>query len=119
MFLWLCWVHHKAYKTHMNIYSYEIYLKQRDEPHEKEKEKMMRNVIENKEKETPFQLFFLKNDETQNVEVVEVNEIDFKEVKRRLERGESVFIKRKQQQKSDINLIAYETVKEPWYLLRS
>ena len=91
-----------------------------DEPTEKErKNEMSRNVMENKKKETPLQLFFLKNDETQNVEVVEVDKIDFEEVKSRLERGESVFITRKQEQKSDMNFIAYDLVKEPWYLLRS
>jgi len=91
-----------------------------NEPTEKErKNEMLRNIMENKKKETPLQLFFLKNDETQNVEVVEVDEIDFEEVKSRLERGESVFITRKQEQKSDMNFIAYDTAKEPWYLLRS
>ena len=80
---------------------------------------MSGNVMENRKKENSLQLFFLKNDETQNVEVVEVDEIDFEEVKSRLERGESVFITRKQEQKSDINFIAYDTAKEPWYLLRS
>jgi hypothetical protein len=90
-----------------------------DEPPEKErKNEMSRNIIE-KKKETPLQLFFLKNDETQNVEVVEVDEIDFEEVKSRLERGESIFITRKREQTSDMNFIAYETVKEPWYLIRS
>ena len=91
-----------------------------DEPTEKErKNEMLRNVMENKKKDAPLQLFFLKNDETQNVEVVEVDEIDFEEVKSRLERGESVFITRKQEQKSDMNFIAYDIVKEPWYLIRS
>lgn len=91
-----------------------------DEPTEKErKNEMLRNVMENKKKETPLQLFFLKNDETQNVEVVEVDEIDFEEVKSRLEKGESIFITRKQEQKSDMNFIAYDTAKEPWYLIRS
>ena len=80
---------------------------------------MMRNVIENKKKETPFHIFFLKNDKNQSVEVAEVDEIDFEEVKSRLERGESVYITRKQEKKTDINFIAYELVKEPWYLLRS
>jgi len=80
---------------------------------------MLGNIVENKKKETSLQLFFLKNDETQSVEVVEPDEIDFEEVKKRLERGESVFITRKREQKSDMNFIAYETVKEPWYLLRS
>ena len=80
---------------------------------------MSRNVMENKKKSASIQLFFLKNDETQNVEVVEVDEIDFEEVKSRLERGESVFITRKQEQKSDMNFIAYDLAKEPWYLIRS
>ncbi len=75
--------------------------------------------MENKKKETHLQLFFLKNDETQNVEVVEVDEIDLEEVKSRLERGESVFITRKQEQKSEMNFIAYDLVKEPWYFIRS
>ena len=91
-----------------------------DEPTEKErKNEMSRNVMENKKKSASLQLFFLKNDETQNVEVVEVDEIDFEEVKSRLERGESVFITRKQEQKSDMNFIAYDLAKEPWYLIRS
>jgi len=80
---------------------------------------MWRNVMENKKKETHLQLFFLKNDETQNVEVVEVDEIDLEEVKSRLERGESVFITRKQEQKSEMNFIAYDLAKEPWYFIRS
>ena len=80
---------------------------------------MLSTVFEKQKKQSILQLFFLKNDDKQSVEVAEVEEINFEEVKRRLERGESVFIKRKQEQKSDINLIAYETVKEPWYLLRS
>lgn len=75
---------------------------------------MMRNVIENKKKETPFQMFFLKNDKNQSVEVAEVDEIDCEEVKSRLEKGEFVDITRKREQKSDINFIADELVKEPW-----
>jgi hypothetical protein len=91
-----------------------------DEPTEKERKKEMpRNVIENKKKETSLQLFFLKNDEPQNVEVIEADEIDFEEVKSRLEKGESIFITRKQEQKSDMNFIAYETAKEPWYFIHS
>jgi len=80
---------------------------------------MPETVIKNKKKETPFQLFFLKNDATQNVEVTELTEINFEEVKSRLEKGESIFITRKQTQNSDMNFIAYDRAKEPWYLLRS
>jgi hypothetical protein len=91
-----------------------------DESTEKErKNEMSGNVMENKKKETPLQLFFLKNDETQNVEVIEVNEIDFEEVKSHLERGESVFITRKREQTSDMDFIAYDIVKEPWYFIHS
>ncbi len=64
-------------------------------------------------------MFFLKNDEKQSVEVIEVDEIDFEEVKRRLERGESLFIVMKKEQKPDVNFISCESVKEPWYLIRS
>jgi hypothetical protein len=91
-----------------------------DEPPEKEaKNKMPKTVIKNKKKETAFQLFFVKNNEDQDVEVIELNEINFEEVKSHLERGDSVFITRKREQTSDMNFIAYETVKEPWYFVRS
>ena len=78
----------------------------------------MKPVIKNRTKETPFQLFFLENNATQNIETIEVDEIDFKEVKRRLENGESVFITKKEH-KPNANFIAYEQVKEPWYIRRS
>ena len=91
-----------------------------EETNEKEiKNKMQKTVTENKKKEALFQLFFLKNDATQNVEVMELDEIKFEDVKCHLERGDSIFITRKQKQKSDMNFIAYEVIKEPWYLLRS
>ena len=83
-----------------------------------EKKQMPKNVIENKKKEALLQVFFLKNDETQNVEVLEIDEVDLELVKRHLESGESVYIKRKDQP-SDVNFIAYKRVKEPWYLVRS
>jgi len=41
---------------------------------------------------TFFQIFFLTNDPTQNVEVLETNEMDFWEIVQRLKMGESVFI---------------------------
>jgi len=80
---------------------------------------MSKTVIEKKKKKALFQLFCLKNDETQNVEVIELGEIDFEEVKSRLEKGESIFITRKQMQKPDVSFIAYNVAKEPWYLVRS
>jgi len=77
---------------------------------------VLRNVIETNEEKPLFQLFFLKNDEDQSVEV---EEIDFTEVKKRLERGESVFITRKRKQKLDLSQIASEDVIEPWYFSTS
>lgn len=46
-----------------------------------------------------FQVLFLKNNRRQNVYVNEVKEIDFAEIKKHLERGESVFITSKKEQK--------------------
>jgi len=47
------------------------------------------------QKSEVFQLFFLEDDESLDVEVVETKEIDFREVIERLMRGESIFITRK------------------------
>ena len=57
------------------------------------------NPIKSNEQNLVFQLFFLINNENQYIEVVETKEIDFTEVKKRLEKGESVFIARKRKQK--------------------
>ncbi len=48
-----------------------------------------------------FRLFLLKNDEKQSIEVEEVAEIDFNEVKKHIDHGESVFITRKREQKQN------------------
>ena len=77
---------------------------------------LKKDVDENGEK-LLFQLFFLKNDEDQNVEVKEVEEIDFRGVKERLEQGESVFITYKRKQKLNSNLIVSEEETEPWYFI--
>jgi len=53
-------------------------------------------------------LFFLLNNENQDIEVVEVKEIDFTEVKKRLGKGESVFITRKRKQKLEPIIVASE-----------
>ena len=45
-----------------------------------------------------FQIFFLTQDESQNVEVLETEEIDFGEILHRLKMGETVFIKYKNQE---------------------
>jgi len=42
-----------------------------------------------------FQIFFLAEDQSQDVEVLETEEIDFGEINHRLKLGESVFIKYK------------------------
>ena len=78
----------------------------------------MRKVIEVDEEKPVFQLIFLKDDEDQSVEAVEVEEIDFREVERRLKQGESVFITRKREQKLNTSLVAREDAAEPWYFSR-
>ncbi len=52
-----------------------------------------------KEKAKQFQVLFLRNDSSQDVEVHEVKEVDFLTVQEHLEHGESVFITRKFAQK--------------------
>ena len=52
-----------------------------------------------KTKPQDYQVLFLRNDSTQDVEVQEVNEVDFLTVKERLDKGESVFITSKKTQK--------------------
>ena len=53
--------------------------------------KEFKTVTENVEEKLGFRIFFIGNGDY-DVEVVEVHEIDFADVKRRLEDGESVFI---------------------------
>jgi len=78
----------------------------------------LKSVIETRKERLPFQVFFLKNDEDQGVEVAEIEEIDFEEVKRRIERGESVFITRRQEPKARTTRITKKVEKDPWYLSR-
>jgi hypothetical protein len=73
------------------------------------------NSIELNEENSVFQLFFLLNNENQDIEVVEVEEIDFTEVKKRFEKGESVFITRKRKQKSGPISFASEEIEDPEY----
>ena len=79
---------------------------------------VLRNVIEVNEEKPLFQLFFLKDDEDQSVEIEEVEEIDFREVEKRLKQGASVFITRKRKQKFNTTLVAKEEASEPLYLTR-
>lgn len=69
-----------------------------------------------------FLLIYLVDDEEQRVEAYESNEIDFEEVVKRLEQGESVFIR--QRPGKDVNLpqASHDIVtknlgkrREPWY----
>ncbi len=79
---------------------------------------VLRKVVEINKEKPMFQLFFLKEDEDGSVEVEEVEEIDFREVERRLKQGESVFITRKRKQKLNMSLVAREDAAEPWYFSR-
>ncbi len=76
---------------------------------------VLRKVIEANKERPVFQLFFLKDDEEQSVEVKEVEEIDFGNVKERVEQGESVFITRIRKQKLKTSLFEEESVAEQWY----
>lgn len=76
---------------------------------------VLRNVIEVYEEKPLFQLFFLKDDEDQSVEIEEVEKVDFREVERRLKQGESVFITHKRKQKLNMSVVAEEDVTESWY----
>jgi hypothetical protein len=73
------------------------------------------NSIELSEENSVFQLFFLLNNENQDIEVVEVEEIDFTEVEKRLEKGESVFITCKRKEKSEPISVASEEIEDPEY----
>ena len=57
----------------------------------------------------------MNDDEDQSVEIEEVEEIDFVEVKKHIERGESVFITRKHREELDASLVAEENAAEYWY----
>lgn len=61
---------------------------------------MLNKILEfERIKPQDFQVLFLRNDATQEVEIHEVAEVDFSTVKERLERGDSVFITSKNTQK--------------------
>ena len=77
---------------------------------------MVMNNIQINEEKPLFQLFFLKDDKEQNVEVKEVEKIDFEEVKKRLEHGQSVFVTRKRKQKLNTTLVAKRDAAELLYI---
>ena len=65
-----------------------------------------------------FQIFFLAQDQSQSVEVVETGEIDFGEVIQRLQMGESVFIKHKNPETYEASQKRMEEEKNSWYFNR-
>jgi hypothetical protein len=79
----------------------------------------MKTEIENNRKQHVFQVFFLKNNITQDRQEFELQNIDFDGVKKHLENGESVYITSKQEKRSNVKFIAYERLNEPWYFVRS
>ena len=65
-----------------------------------ESETMLREMLQiKKTKPQRFQVLFLRNDPSQQVEVQDVGQVDFTEVQDHLEHGESVFITTKRSQK--------------------
>ena len=80
---------------------------------------MMRPIIEKQKKDFSFQIFFLKNNQDKIVEATEVDDKDIKEVKSRLEKGESVWMTGKREQKVNVNFIDDESIKEPYYIHRN
>jgi len=75
--------------------------------------------VEANRENSVFQLFFLLNNGNQDMEVIEVWKIDFTEVKKRLEKGESIFITRKRKQKLEPISVASEEMVESWYFTHS
>jgi len=75
----------------------------------------LRKVVEINEEKSIFQLFYLKEDEDQNVDVEEVEKIDYGEIEKRLEQGESVFIVPKHEQKLNTSKGAREKTEKLWY----
>ena len=60
-----------------------------------------RNLMDRLTRRRIFQLVFLHDNVDQTVDIKEVDEIDFREVKIRVENGDSVFITRKENEKID------------------
>ena len=76
---------------------------------------MLKKIIQVNEERQIFQLFFLRNNKNQSVEVEEVQEIDFRKVKEHLIQGESVFITPKRKVRLETGLVEGEGAAEPWY----
>ncbi len=56
----------------------------------------LNEIIEALEQKPLFHVLFLKNDAEKSVRIDEVEDIDFDEIKTHLERGESIFITRRE-----------------------
>jgi len=56
---------------------------------------MMKTMIKNNKKQHSFQVFFLKNNITQDNQEFELQNINFEAIKNHLENGVSVYIKTK------------------------
>ncbi len=74
-----------------------------------------RNFVEIDEEKPLFQLFFLRNNENQSVIVEEVDKIDYRKVKERLEQGDSIFITLKRKEKVETSLVERDNAAELWY----
>lgn len=83
---------------------------------EKWKELMLKsNLVKLNQKNPVYQLLYLTNNEKKDIEVVEIEEIDFTKVRRRLEKGESIFIACRNNQESIRILATSEEKAKPWY----
>ena len=65
-----------------------------------------------------FQIFFLAQNQNQDVEVLETEDIDFGEITQRLKLGESVFIKNKNQEMLQVQSNIKDGERNSWYFTR-
>ncbi len=75
----------------------------------------LKNTVARSEGKPLILLVLLKKGEDQGVEVVEVEAVNFTEVKKRLERGETVSITLKRRQELDIRQVARKDTIGPLY----
>jgi hypothetical protein len=74
---------------------------------------MLSKTHQESKEDSPMQILFLKNNRSQSVEVKELQDIDLMIIKRRLERGESVFIARRSMQNNVQQASPKKTRKSP------
>lgn len=65
-----------------------------------------------------FQVFFLKDNEPQSVEVLEVEDLNLLEFKMRILQGNSIFITLKQEEKFKGKIMDDKMTEMPWYFYR-